>query len=139
MAQTPRPRWPPRAARARATAAKTSFRGAANVFPAWRGGVCGTSGNGHRMRTALIANRSHAAFDSIAAAVDAAGTFYGPPEVGPGDRVVVLLGYDDVGSADARLAATALPSGAEVLLVRPDYGPRTPYAESCARAAQKLG
>ncbi|MCX4240726.1 nitric oxide synthase oxygenase [Paraliomyxa miuraensis] len=91
------------------------------------------------MRTALIANRSHAAFDTIAAAVDAAGTFYGPPELAPGDRVVVLLGYDDVGSADARLASTELPPSTEVLLVRPDYGPRTPYAESCARAAHKVG
>jgi nitric-oxide synthase, bacterial len=91
------------------------------------------------MSTALIANRSHAAFETIAAAVDAAGTFYGPPEVHPGDRVVVLLGYDDVGSAEARLLAMELPAEAEVLLVHPDYGKGTSYAETCARAAARLG
>lgn len=91
------------------------------------------------MTTALIANRSHAAFETIALAVDAAGTFYGPPEVRPGDRVVVLLGYDDVGSAEARLVAMDLPPGAEVLLVHPDYGKGTSYAETCARAAARLG
>ena len=41
------------------------------------------------MSTALIANRSHAAFETIAAAVDAAGTFYGPPEVRAGDRILL--------------------------------------------------
>lgn len=90
------------------------------------------------MSTALIANRSHAAFETIAAAVDAAGTFYGPPDVRPGDRVVVLLGYDDVGSAEARLVAMELPPGTDVLLVHPDYGKGTSYAETCARAALRV-
>jgi nitric-oxide synthase len=91
------------------------------------------------MSTALIANRSHAAFETIAAAVDSAGTFYGPPEVRPGDRVVVLLGYDDVGSAETRLVSMDLPPGADVLLVHPDYGRGTSYAETCARAAARVG
>lgn len=91
------------------------------------------------MSTALIANRSHAAFETIAAALDSAGTFYGRPAVSEGDRVVVLLGYDDVGSAEARLVATDLPPRTEVLLVHPDYGKGTSYAETCARAASKVG
>ncbi len=90
------------------------------------------------MSTALIANRSHAAYETVAAALDSAGTFYGPPAIEPGDRVVVLLGYDDVGSAEARLVATELPDDCEVLLVQPDYGKGTSYAETCARAAAKV-
>ncbi len=90
------------------------------------------------MTTALIANRSHAAFEAIARAVDAAGTFYGPPDLQPGDRVVLLLGYDDVGSAEARLVAMDLPASVEVLLVHPDYGKGTSYAETCARAAARV-
>ncbi|MCA9706506.1 MAG: nitric oxide synthase oxygenase [Myxococcales bacterium] len=91
------------------------------------------------MSTALIANRSHAVFETLSASLDQAGTFYGPPEIRYGDRVVILLGYDDVGSAETRLGAVALPAGAEVLLVHPDYGKGTSYAESCARAALKVG
>ncbi|MEM9454327.1 MAG: nitric oxide synthase oxygenase [Myxococcota bacterium] len=91
------------------------------------------------MSTALIANRSHAIFDTIAAALDSSGTFYGPPALHPGDRVVIVLGYDDVGSAETRIAATQLPPRAQVLLVHPDYGKGTSYAESCARAGIKVG
>lgn len=90
------------------------------------------------MSTVVIANPTHPAYRIVAHRADLAGTLSEPPVIMAGDRVAVLLGYDDVGALPSRIGNVMIPASAEVLLVHPDYREGTARAEACETAARHV-
>jgi nitric-oxide synthase, bacterial len=91
------------------------------------------------MAHVLLGDIDHGAWPLLVPSSESQGSWGQPPSVSAGDRVVVLVGYEQLGDLELRLARLGPGlSEADVLLVAPDVPPTSPLARPLAAAQAQL-